>query len=59
VNYFNNGLNYDDDDDDEEDDDDNDRDLGNYDNAHVNANEGTRQFVASLIPGSNHCRQVF
>jgi hypothetical protein len=40
VNYFNNGNNHNDDDDDdnEEDDDDNDGDLGNYDNAHSNAN---------------------
>jgi hypothetical protein len=43
VNYFNNGLNYNDEDDDEEDDDSNNRNSGNYDNAHVNANEGMRQ----------------
>jgi hypothetical protein len=55
VNYFNNGLNYNDDNDDEEDDDDNNRNLGNYDNAYVNANEGTRQYVASLFSGNNCC----
>jgi hypothetical protein len=57
VNYFNNGINYSDDkdSDNEEDDDDNDRDLGNYDNAHGNANKGGRQFVGSLLSGSNYC----
>jgi hypothetical protein len=49
VKCFNNGLNYNDDDDNEEEDDDNNRDLGNYDNAHVNANKGTRQYVVSLF----------
>jgi hypothetical protein len=34
---------------------DNDRDLGNYDNAHGNANKGGRQFVVSLLSGSNYC----
>jgi hypothetical protein len=60
VNYFNNGINYNDDDDndDEEDDDDNDRDSGNNDNAHGNATKGARQFVVSLLSGSNHCGQV-
>ncbi len=58
VNYFNDGLNYDDDDDNEEEDDDIIRNSGNYDNSHVNANERTRQYVASLLSGSNHCRQV-
>jgi hypothetical protein len=58
VNYFNIGLNYDDDNDNEEEDDDNNKDLGNYDNAHGNANKGTRQFVASLLSGSNFCKQV-
>jgi hypothetical protein len=56
VNYFNNGLNYNDDN--EEDDDNNDRNLGNYDNAYVNANEGTRQYIGSLFSGNNHCGQV-
>jgi hypothetical protein len=60
VNYFNNGNNYNDDDDDdndnEEDDDDNDKDLGNDDNVHGNANKGGRQFVASLLSGSDYCR---
>ncbi len=57
VNYFNNGNNYNnyDDDDDEEDDDDNNRDMGNEDNAHGNANKGGRQFVASLLSGSDYC----
>jgi hypothetical protein len=55
VNYFNNGLNYNNDNDDEKDDDDNNRDSGNYDNAHGNANNGTRQFVASLLSGSDCC----
>ncbi len=50
VNYFNNELNYKDDNDDEEDDDDNNMDSGNYDYVHVNANEGTRQKVARLLP---------
>ncbi len=63
MNYFNNGINYnddndDDDDADDDDDDDNDRDLGNYDNAHSNANEGRRQFVVSLLSGSDCCGQV-
>jgi hypothetical protein len=60
VNYFNNGNNYDNDDDndDEEDDDDIDGDFGNYDNAHGNANEGTRQYIASLLSGSNYCGLV-
>jgi hypothetical protein len=58
VNYFNNGLNYNNDDDDEIDDDDNNRNLGNDDNAHVNANEGMRQYVARLLSGSDCCRQV-
>jgi hypothetical protein len=59
VNYFNNGNNYnnDNDDDNEEDDDDNDRDLGtNYNKVHGNANKGGRQFVVSLLSGSNYCR---
>jgi hypothetical protein len=58
VNYFNNGNNYynDDDNDDNDDDDDNDRDLGNDDNAHRNANKGGRQFVASCLSGSDYCR---
>jgi hypothetical protein len=59
VNYFNNGINNnddDDDDDDEEDDDDNDRDLGNDDNAHGNANKGGRQIVASLLYGRDYCK---
>jgi hypothetical protein len=58
VNYFNNGNNYDDDDDDdnEEDDYDNNRDMDNDDNAHCNANKGGRQFVASLLSGSDYCR---
>jgi hypothetical protein len=60
VNYFNNGNNYNDDDEnndeDEEDDDDNNRDLGNDDNVHGNANKGGRQFVASLLSGSDYCR---
>ncbi len=49
VNYFNNENNYydDDDNDDDNDDDDNDRDLGNDDNVHGNANKGGRQLVAS------------
>jgi hypothetical protein len=57
VNYFNNGNNYNDDDDDgnEEDDGDNDRDLGNDDNVYSNANKGRRQFVASLLSGSDYC----
>jgi hypothetical protein len=57
VNYFNNRNNYNDDDinDDEEDDDDNDRDLGNYDNVHGDANKGGKQFVASLLSGSDYC----
>jgi hypothetical protein len=57
VNYFNNGNNYNDDDDNdnEKDDDDNDRDLGNDDNARGNANKGGRQFVASLLSGSDYC----
>jgi hypothetical protein len=42
VNYFNNGHNYNNADDDEEEDDDNSRNLDNYDNAHGNANNGTR-----------------
>jgi hypothetical protein len=58
VNYFNNGLNYNHDDDVEEEDDDNNRDSGNYDNVHVNANKGPRQYVGSLLSGSNCCRQV-
>jgi hypothetical protein len=58
VNYFNNGLNYYDNNDNEEEDDDNNRDLGNYNNAHVNANEGTRQYVVILLSGSDHCGQV-
>ena len=58
VNYFNNGNNYnnDDDNDDEEDDDDNNRDLGNDDNAHGNANKGGRQLVASCLFGRDYCR---
>ncbi len=58
VNYFNNRNNYNDDDDDddnEEDDDDNNRDMGNDDNVHGNANKGGRQFVASLLSGSDYC----
>ncbi len=57
MNYFNNVINYnnDDDNDDDEEDDDNNRDLGNYDNAHGNAKKGGRQFVASLLSGSNYC----
>jgi hypothetical protein len=64
VNNFNNGLNYNDDDDDDDDDEDNDdddennRDSGNYDNVHVNANEGMRQYVARLLFGSNCCGKV-
>jgi hypothetical protein len=55
VNYFDNGLNYSGDDDDEEDDDDNNRDSGSYDNAYGNVNKGTKQNIASLLSGSNHC----
>ena len=57
VNYFNNGNNYNDDDDDdnEEYDDDNDRDMGNDDNVHGNANKGGRQFVASCLSGRDYC----
>jgi hypothetical protein len=57
VNYFNNGKNYDDDDDndDGDDDDDNNRDLGNDDNLHGNANKGGRQFVASCLSGRDDC----
>jgi hypothetical protein len=57
VNYFNNGNNYDDDDgdDDEEDDDNNDRDSGNDENVHGNANKGGRQFVESCLSGSDYC----
>jgi hypothetical protein len=58
VNYFNDGLNYDDDDEDDDDDEENNRNSGNCDNAHVNANKGTRQYVVSLLSGSNHCGQV-
>ncbi len=60
VNYFNNGINCDDEDDNdnEEDDDDNNRDLGNYDYAHGNTNKRGRQFVASLLSGSNYCGEV-
>ncbi len=58
VNYFNNGLNYNNDNDDEEEDDYNDRASSNYDNAHVNANKRTKQYVASFLSGSNHCGQV-
>jgi hypothetical protein len=53
VNYFDNGNNYYNDDDD--DDDDNDRDLGNDDNVHGNANKGGRQFVASCLSGRDYC----
>jgi hypothetical protein len=57
VNYFYDGNNYyddddnvnDDDDDDDDDNNDNDRDLGNDDDAHRNANKGERQFVASCL----------
>jgi hypothetical protein len=57
VNYFNNGNNYNDDDDDdnEEYDDDNDRDMGNDDNVHRNANKGKGQFVASCLTGGDYC----
>jgi hypothetical protein len=58
VNYFNNGNKYnndDDDDDDDNDDDGNDRDLGNDDNAHGNANKGGRQFVASCLSRRDYC----
>ncbi len=57
VNYFNNGNNYnnDDDDDNEEDDYDNNRDMGNDDNVHGNANKGGRQFVASFLSGQDYC----
>ncbi len=58
MTFFNNGLNYNNDDANDEDDDDNDRDSSNYDNANVNANKGTRQCIASLLPESNHCGQV-
>jgi hypothetical protein len=59
VNYINYGLsNYDDDNDNEEKDDDNNRDSGNYENVHVNANKGTRQYVACLLSGSNNFGQV-
>ena len=51
---FRNNYNVDDDNDDEEDDDDNDRDLGNDDNAHGNANKGERQFVATCISASDY-----
>ncbi len=57
MNYFNNGNNYNDDDDDknEEYDDDNDRDMGNDDNVHGNANKGGRQFVAGCLSGRDYC----
>ncbi len=57
MNYFNNGNNYDydDDNDDDNDDDDNNRDLGNDDNVHGNANKGERQFVASCLSGRDYC----
>jgi hypothetical protein len=57
VNYFNNGNNYNDDDDDdnEEYDDDNDRDMGNDDNVHGNANKGGRQFVVICLSGRDYC----
>ncbi len=58
VNYFNNGNNYNDDDDDndnEEYDLDNNRDMGNDDNVHGNANKGGRQFVANCLFGRDYC----
>jgi hypothetical protein len=57
VNCFNNGSNYDNVDvnDDEDDDDDNNRDLGNDDNVHGNANKGGRQFVAICLSGRDYC----
>jgi hypothetical protein len=57
VNYFSNENNYnnDDDDDNEEDDDDKDRDMGNDDNAHGNANKGGRQFVVSCLSRRDYC----
>jgi hypothetical protein len=37
-------------------DDDNDRDMGNDDNVHGNANKGGRQFVACCLSGRDYCR---
>jgi hypothetical protein len=56
VDNLNNGLNSEDGNDNEEDDDDSNRDSSNYDNAHANANEGTRQYIASLLSGSESLR---
>ncbi len=58
VNYFNNGNNYNDDDEDDNEkyDDDNNRDMGNDDNVHRNANKGGRRFVASCLSGRDNCR---
>jgi hypothetical protein len=39
----------------EEYDDDNDRDMGNDDNVHRNANKGGRQFVVSCLSGRDYC----
>jgi hypothetical protein len=56
VNSFNNGNNYNnDDDDDDDEEDDNDRDLGNDDHAHGNANKRGRQFVSSCLSGRDYC----
>jgi hypothetical protein len=57
VNYFNNGINYnnDDDNDEEEEDNDNNRDSGNDNNAHCNATKGRRQFVVSCLSGRDYC----
>ncbi len=51
VNYFNNQNNYNDDDDNgnEEEDDDNDRDMGNDDNVHGNANKRGRQLLQAVF----------
>ncbi len=56
VNYLNNGNNYNDDDgnNNEEYDDDNDKDMGNDDNVHRNANKGGRQFVVSCLSGRDY-----
>ena len=58
VNYFNNGNNYNDDDDNDNEEhvDDSDRDMGNNDNVHRNANKGGRQFVVSYLSGRDYCR---
>jgi hypothetical protein len=57
VNYFNNRNSYNDDDnnENEEYDDDKDRDMGNDDNLHRNANKGGRQFVGSCLSGRDYC----